>query len=82
MAMKMGKAYLPSNIRFKHWEAFWEVIGFSKRQALRQSLKFADRVASALKPTPENEVETKIQEFIRYRIASMKLALKECITNK
>lgn len=76
MAMKIGKAYLPSDIRLKHWETFWEAIGFSKRQALKQSLEFADRVASALKSTPENEVEAKIQEIISYRIAAIKSALK------
>jgi serine/threonine-protein kinase HipA len=76
MAMKIGKAYLPSDIRLKHWETFWEAIGFSKRQALKQSLEFADRVASALKSTPENEVEAKIQEIVSYRIAAIKSALK------
>ena len=76
MAMKIGKAYLPSDIRLKHWETFWETIGFSKRQAHKQSLEFADRVASALKPTPESEVEAKIQEIINDRIAAIKSALK------
>ena len=76
MAMKIGNAYLASDIRLKHWEAFWEAIGFSKRQALKQSLEFADRVASALKPTPENEVETKIQDIVSDRIAAIKSALK------
>ena len=75
--MKIGKAYHPSELRLKHWEAFWETIGFSKRQALKRSLDFADRVSASMKTSPENEVETKIQEIIAYQVTSLRTTLKQ-----
>ena len=76
MAMKIGKAYHPSELRLKHWEAFWETIAFSKRQALKRSLDFADRVLASMKTSPENEVEAKIQEIIAYQVTSLRTTLK------
>ena len=77
MAMKIGKAYHPSELRLKHWEAFWETIGFSKRQALKRSLDFADRVSASMKTLPKNEVEAKIQEIIAYQVTSLRTTLKQ-----
>jgi serine/threonine-protein kinase HipA len=77
MAMKIGKAYHPSELRLKHWEAFWETIGFSKRQALKRSLDFADRVSASMKTSLENEVEVKIQEIIAYQVTSLRTTLKQ-----
>lgn len=76
MAMKIGETYLPSEVRFKHWEAFWETIGFSKTRALKQSLGFADKVEVCLESAPNNQVEKAIQEIIYYRIASLRAALR------
>lgn len=75
MAMKIGKTYLPSDLRLKHWEALWEAIGFSKKQAHKQSSEFTDRVAESLKAVTVNEVEYSVQKIIHNRIESLRAAL-------
>lgn len=63
MAMKIGKSYQPESLRLRDWELYWKAIGFSPRQALRQSLQFIDAVEQQC-ATPGSEVESRIQLVI------------------
>ena len=66
MAMKIGKTYHPEELRLRDWEFHWRDIGFSSRQARRQSLQFIDALTHQLGP-PGNEVESAIQATIAKR---------------
>lgn len=66
MAMKIGKAYLPGELRMREWQRYWEAIGFSLKQARRQSLQFIDEVNDQCR-RPENAVEAQVQAVLTER---------------
>lgn len=66
MAMKIGKTYESTELRQRDWELYWEAIGFSSKQARRQTLQFIENMTS-LCQSPENDAEAKIQEIIIQR---------------
>lgn len=74
MAMKIGKSYHPLELRQRDWELYWEQIGFSKKQARRQSLQFLDKLASHLR-APENPMQTTIQTVITSRVGGLRKLL-------
>jgi serine/threonine-protein kinase HipA len=76
MAMRIGKAYVPAELRRKHWEAFWEQVGFSTKRALTQALNFAEKVKASLTTAPNNEIEAEIQSIISERIGALRNTLK------
>jgi len=71
MAMKIGKSYQPEALRLSDWELYWKNIGFSPRQARRQSLQFIDGLADPCSP-PKNEVESRIQVIIAQRLTDLR----------
>ncbi|WP_269524953.1 type II toxin-antitoxin system HipA family toxin [Coraliomargarita parva] len=74
MAMKIGKSYLPSELRIRDWDLYWEAIGFSATQARRQALQFIDRLNDACQ-TPQNETQTKVQQVISDHSMSLRSIL-------
>jgi serine/threonine-protein kinase HipA len=64
MAMKIGSTYLPSKLRLKDWEYHWEHIGFSKKQAHKQTLEFVEQINS-LANDPSNTTEEAIGKIIQ-----------------
>ena len=72
--MKLGKSYESEKLRLRDWELYWEQIGFSKKQARRQSSEFADKLV-ALLGEPENEMQAAIQKILVSRIQ----ILRRCI---
>lgn len=66
MAMKIGKTYHPEALRLRDWELYWKEIGFSSRQARRQSLQFIDALTRQV-GLPGNEAESAIQAIIAKR---------------
>lgn len=71
MAMKIGSKYKPADLRLRHWEAFWDAIGFSKKQATRQTKDFLDRIDQLLQESAPDEMGDKVQEIIRSRWLSL-----------
>jgi serine/threonine-protein kinase HipA len=71
MAMKVGKSSLPAECRLRNWELYWEAIGFSQKQANRQTLEFMDNLVD-LCESPKSEVEEKIQGIIRARASALR----------
>lgn len=67
MAMKIGKSSLPAECRLRDWELYWEAIGFSQKQARRQTLEFVDAFSAKLS-APASEVEGKVQAVIYHRL--------------
>jgi serine/threonine-protein kinase HipA len=74
MAMRIGKKWLPEELRVEDWEHYWKEIGFSTTQAKRRSLQFADSV-EALILSPRNEVQQSVHTVIRNRIQLLCKAL-------
>jgi len=74
MAMKIGSAYLPSKLRIYDWEHYWEHIGFSKKQAFKQTLQFVDQVES-LANSPTNVTEEAIGKIIQERVKNLRQML-------
>ena len=74
MAMKIGKAYQPDALRLSDWEAAWNGIGFSKSQARKQALQFANRCVACFQ-TPENEIQAKVQKIASDRSAKLQRSL-------
>ncbi len=70
MAMKVGKTYKPMDLRLRDWELYWARIGFSGKQARRQTLQFTEKLAT-LATEPENEMQDVIQKTIRSRIQAL-----------
>ena len=66
MAMKIGKSSLPEEITSRDWERYWESIGFSRKQARKQTLQFIDGLSLQC-GAPENEVQAQIQDVITKR---------------
>jgi serine/threonine-protein kinase HipA len=71
MAMKIGKSSLPDECRLRDWELYWEAIGFSQKQARRQTLEFLENLSDVCELT-KSEVETKIQSVIRERVDALR----------
>lgn len=74
MAMKIGKSSLPDECRLRDWELYWEAIGFSQKQANRQTLEFVDDLLG-LCESPKSEVEAKIQSVVRERANALRKLL-------
>ena len=71
MAMKIGSKYNPADFRLRHWEAFWKAVGFSPKQASRQTQNFLERVDQILLDTAPNEMGEKIQAIIHKRLLAL-----------
>jgi len=67
MAMKVGSKYDPADLRLRHWESYWETIGFSPKQANRQTRNFLERVEQLLPGLASSEMGEKIQGIIQDR---------------
>ncbi|TVP74931.1 MAG: type II toxin-antitoxin system HipA family toxin [Puniceicoccaceae bacterium] len=71
MAMKIGSQYLPYKLRAHDWEQLWESIGFSKKQARKQTLQFAE-VVEANSGNSDGEAEATIGRLIQQRIQDLR----------
>jgi serine/threonine-protein kinase HipA len=67
MAMKIGSKYLPADLRLRHWEAWWQSIGFSIPQARRQTLQFMEKTDTILLEAAATPVEQQICDIARER---------------
>ena len=74
MAMKIGGSYIPDKLRRNDWEQHWEQIGFSKKQASRQTLQFAEQIES-LADSPSNTTEEIIGKIIQDRVNRLRETL-------
>lgn len=74
MAMKIGSNYLPSKLRRRDWERYWSTIGFSQKQALKQTLQFIEKV-EALSVNPSNRTEESIGNIIDKRAMALRKTL-------
>lgn len=74
MAMKIGGQYLPDKLRANDWEKLWEAIGFSKKQARKQTLQFTEFVATNSE-NPESETEAGIGRLIQERMETLRKML-------
>lgn len=77
MAMKIGGKYLPNDLRLRHWEAYWQDIGFSVKQALQRTGQFLERMDSSLNTTPQSAVEEAIQTIVKTRIARFRQNMRQ-----
>lgn len=77
MAMKIGSKYLSNDLRFRHWEAYWQAIGFSVKQALQRTMQFMERMDSILNASPQGTVEETIQEIIKTRMARLRQNMRQ-----
>lgn len=77
MAMKIGGKYLPNDLRLRHWEAYWQEIDFSVKQALQRTSQFLERMDSILNTAPQSTVEEAIQTIIRTRIARFRQNMRQ-----
>lgn len=77
MAMKIGGKYLPDDLRSQHWEAYWQDIGFSAKQALQRTGQFLERMESILDTAPQSAVEEAIRTIIRTRIARFRQSMRQ-----
>ncbi len=71
MAMKIGGQYLPDKLKLNDWEQFWESIGFSKKQARKQTLQFAE-VVEAHSGNSDSEAEVAVGRLIQKRIQALR----------
>jgi len=71
MAMKIGGQYLPDKLRQNDWDRFWEGIGFSKKQARKQTLQFLETVEEKA-GNPQNETEAGVGRLIQKRIRALR----------
>ena len=67
MAMKIGSKYNPADLRLRHWESYWETIGFSSKQANRQTHNFLERVDQLLPDVASSKMGEKIQSIAQDR---------------
>jgi len=67
MAMKIGSKQDPADLRLRHWESFWETIGFSSKQANKQTLNFLERIDQLLPDLASTEMGEKVQGIIQDR---------------
>jgi serine/threonine-protein kinase HipA len=68
MAMKIGGKYLPQDLCLRHWEAYWNEIGFSPKQAHRQTRLFLEKMEQSLLEPAGNEVEEMVRGIIGDRL--------------
>jgi serine/threonine-protein kinase HipA len=72
MAMKIGKKYLPKELRQEHWQQLWKEAGFTEAQARKRTLLFTEKVTSILKKiTPENQTQEAVFSIITMRANSL-----------
>lgn len=76
MAMKIGSKYVPEDLRLRHWEAYWKTIGFSPKQALKQTLQFIEKVDQVVPDAISTGSEQPIQEVISERCRALSGILK------
>ena len=69
MAMKIGGKYHPKELRIRHWETYWKLIGFSQKQAIAQTRQFTEKIEQILIGSPKNDVEETIQGIIQKRLS-------------
>jgi len=74
LAMKIGKSHEPDRLHLRDWEAYWEAVGFSKKQAGKQTLQFQEKLIGFC-GSPESEVQEKIQKVILDRAESLRKLL-------
>jgi len=72
MAMKIGKKYLPKEVRLEHWRQLWTDCGFSASQAQRRTIQFTKKVVGVLDGVvAENSTEEEIVGFARMRAGAL-----------
>ncbi len=71
MAMKIGGQYLPEKLRLNDWERFWESIGFSQKQARKQTLLFME-VVDGKSGNSDSEAEVAVGRVIQRRIQALR----------
>ena len=76
MAMKIGSKYLPAELHLRHWEAYWIAIGFSPKQALKQTQRFLDKMQQILPDSVSHPVEEAMQSIIQKRLFSLHRLLR------
>ena len=76
MAMKIGSTYNPPDLRLRHWESFWETVGFSSKQANRHTRNFLERVDQLLPSSAQSQMEQTIQDIIANRRRVLNQLLK------
>jgi len=76
MAMKIGSEYVPADLRLRHWEACWQAIGFSPKQALAQTHRFMEKMEAALGDSTGSEMEESIRKIVRLRLQMLYQLLK------
>ena len=76
MAMKIGSKYVPADLRSRHWETYWKTIGFSPKQALKQTLQFIEKVSQVIPDAIQTDSEQSIQEIISERCRTLSRTLK------
>ena len=76
MAMKIGSKYVPEDLRLRHWEAYWKIIGFSSKQALKQTQKFLEKIDRVLPNAVQTDSGQPIQNIIDERCRTLSRILK------
>ncbi|MGK0237953.1 MAG: serine/threonine-protein kinase HipA [Candidatus Pelagisphaera sp.] len=71
MAMKIGRNSLPEETRRSDWESYWSVIGFSQKQALKQTLQFIEKMESQCH-SPDGQIQKSIQIIVKTRIQNLR----------
>jgi serine/threonine-protein kinase HipA len=71
MAMKVGHHYHPKKLRRSDWESYWSAIGFSQKQALKQTLQFIERMESQCH-SPDDPIQESIQAIVKSRIQNLR----------
>jgi serine/threonine-protein kinase HipA len=76
MAMKIGEKSLSADLRRRHWELYWNAIGFSPKQALKQTNQFMEKTNQILHKAPNNVVEENIQRIMKDHLIRLHKTLK------
>jgi len=72
MAMKIGKKYLPKELRLEHWQQLWKEAGFTEAQARKRTLQFTKKVISNLKKSNlQNQTQEAIGSFTEMRASAL-----------
>jgi serine/threonine-protein kinase HipA len=71
MAMKIGGKYLPDDLRLRHWESYWNEIGFSIKQAQQRTRQFLEKMEQILPDSAENLTEKSIQRCVNNRLRTL-----------
>lgn len=67
MAMRIGKKYLPNQVRSEHWEAMWQQAGFPATAARKRGIQFANRMG---KLVSERSLESAIERAIMATVSA------------